>query len=64
MDKDRWLEDFRPGETAEFGESTMTEAAMIAFATQFDPQVFHIDPREPAPRSSAASSRAVGTPPR
>ncbi|HEY5428591.1 MAG TPA: MaoC family dehydratase [Solirubrobacteraceae bacterium] len=44
MRKDRWLEDFRPGETAEFGDYTMTEEAMIAFATQFDPQVFHIDP--------------------
>lgn len=44
MLKDRWLEDFRPGETAEFGDYEMTEAAIIAFATQFDPQPFHTDP--------------------
>ncbi len=44
MLKDRWLEDFRPGETAEFGDYEMTEADIVAFATRFDPQVFHTDP--------------------
>lgn len=51
MLKDRWLEDFRPGETAEFGDYEMTEADIIAFATRFDPQVFHTDPE--AARASA-----------
>ena len=42
--KDRWLEDFQPGETAEIGEYEMTEAEIIAFASRYDPQPFHIDP--------------------
>jgi acyl dehydratase len=42
--KDRWLEDFHPGETAEFGEYEMSEAEMIAFAARYDPQPFHVDP--------------------
>lgn len=42
--KDRWLEDFRPGEIAEFGDYEMTEAEIVAFGTRFDPQVFHTDP--------------------
>ena len=44
MPDDRWLEDFRPGETAEFGDYEMTEADIIAFATRYDPQPFHTDP--------------------
>jgi acyl dehydratase len=42
--KDRWLEDFRPGDTAEFGDYEMTEAEIVAFATRYDPQPFHVDP--------------------
>ena len=42
--KDRWLEDFRPGDTIEFGEYEMTEAEIVAFATRYDPQPFHVDP--------------------
>ncbi len=41
---ERWLEDFRPGDIAEFGDYEMTESEIIAFATQYDPQHFHIDP--------------------
>jgi len=44
MLQDRWLENFQPGDTAEFGDYTMTETAMIAFARAFDPQGFHTDP--------------------
>ena len=41
--KDRWLEDFRPGDIAEFGDYEMTEAEIVAFATRYDPQPFHVD---------------------
>jgi acyl dehydratase len=39
-----YWEDFTPGEVVEIGRHTFTEAEIIAFATQFDPQPFHTDP--------------------
>ena len=39
----RWFEDVTTGDIAEFGEHLMTEADVIAFATAYDPQPFHID---------------------
>jgi len=39
-----WWEDFRIGETVELGTHTFTEAEIIDFARQFDPQPFHTDP--------------------
>ncbi len=39
----RWFEDVTAGDIAEFGEHLMTEADVIAFATAYDPQPFHID---------------------
>jgi acyl dehydratase len=42
--RDRWFEDFEPGEVFELGSVVMDEAEMIEFATRFDPQLFHIDP--------------------
>lgn len=41
---ERYFEDYAPGEVHEFGRYTMTEAEMIAFAGQWDPQSFHTDP--------------------
>ena len=41
---DRWFEDFHPGERLEFGDYEMTEAEIIGFARQYDPQPFHVDP--------------------
>lgn len=41
-DKLYW-EDFRPGETATYGEKHVTRAEIIAFAEEFDPQPFHLD---------------------
>jgi acyl dehydratase len=38
------FEDFRPGETVVLGSRTMTEAEIIAFACDYDPQIFHTDP--------------------
>jgi len=43
LPKDRWFEDFRPGDVAEFGDYEMTEAEIVAFATRYDPQPFHVD---------------------
>lgn len=39
-----YWEDFPAGETVDMGSYTFTEAEIIAFARQFDPQPFHIDP--------------------
>jgi acyl dehydratase len=40
----RFFEDFPPGQSFEFGDYEMTEAAIIAYAKEFDPQPFHTDP--------------------
>jgi acyl dehydratase len=40
----RFFEDYAPGHVYEFGMITVSEADIIAFARQFDPQYFHIDP--------------------
>jgi acyl dehydratase len=42
--RDRYFEDYRPGEVVEFGSVTVTEADIIAFASAYDPQPFHVDP--------------------
>jgi len=39
----RHFEDFRPGDVIELGSRTITKEAIIAFAKEFDPQVFHVD---------------------
>ncbi len=46
----RYFEDFRPGESMELGSRTLSVEEIIAFARQFDPQPFHVDP-EAARRS-------------
>jgi acyl dehydratase len=40
---DRYYEDFKTGERFISGGMTLTEAAIIDFARQWDPQPFHID---------------------
>jgi acyl dehydratase len=40
----RYFEDFRAGETIELGSRTVGAEEIIAFAREFDPQPFHIDP--------------------
>jgi len=44
MEGKLYWEDFPPGDVMEMGSHTFTEAEIIAFARQFDPQPFHIDP--------------------
>ena len=39
----RYFEDFKPGEVIELGSRTITKEAIVAFATEFDPQAFHVD---------------------
>jgi acyl dehydratase len=39
----RYWEDFHVGEVEQIGERLVDKAEVIAFATQFDPQPFHID---------------------
>jgi len=41
----RWFEDYRVGEIAEFGDHLVTEAEILEFAKRYDPQPFHIDPQ-------------------
>jgi acyl dehydratase len=40
----RYFEDFRIGEVLTLGSRQVSEAEIIAFARQFDPQPFHTDP--------------------
>jgi acyl dehydratase len=39
----RYLEEFAPGDEIVTGGRTLTEEAIISFASQYDPQSFHID---------------------
>jgi acyl dehydratase len=41
---DRYLEDLRVGEKTLTASVTVTEAAMLDFSRQFDPQAMHTDP--------------------
>lgn len=41
--KERYLEDFPPGEVAEFGDYLVTEEEIVEFARRYDPQSFHVD---------------------
>ena len=50
----RYFEDYTPGQVHELGTVTVSEAEIIDFARQFDPQYFHIDPEK------AKSSRFGG----
>lgn len=39
-----YYEDLAVGDTYDLGETTVTEAEIVEFAEQYDPQPFHIDP--------------------
>jgi len=45
-----YLEDFSAGQSLELGSRSVTKEEIISFATQFDPQPFHVD--EAAARKS------------
>ncbi len=38
-----FFEDFRPGQVFDLGSRTLTEAEIVGFAQQWDPQPFHVD---------------------
>ena len=57
--KDRYYEDFSVGESFTLGSVEMVEDEMIAFATQFDPQRFHVD-REAAAQTMYGGLIASG----
>jgi acyl dehydratase len=40
----RYFEDYVPGLVVDCGSFSVGEAEIVAFATQYDPQPFHIDP--------------------
>ena len=40
----KYWEDFQPGDRIEMGRHTFGAEEIIAFARQFDPQPFHVDP--------------------
>ena len=44
MSEALWLDDLNIGDSFTSGEHAMTEAEIIAYASQFDPQPFHTDP--------------------
>lgn len=50
----RYFEDFAPGDTLPLGSRHVTRSEIIAFATEFDPQPFHLDER------AAADAPVVG----
>jgi acyl dehydratase len=44
----RYFEDYVPGASYDCGSVTVSEAEIISFAVQFDPQPFHVDPEAAA----------------
>ena len=54
-----YFEDFRPGDAMMLGSRAITEADIIAFAHDYDPQVFHTD-QEAARRSMFGGLVASG----
>ena len=42
----RWFEDVVPGEAFQLGDHTFDEAEIVSFATQYDPQYFHVQPQQ------------------
>lgn len=46
--KERYFEDFRPGEVIEFGDYLVTEQEILEYARRYDPQPFHVDQKAAA----------------
>lgn len=56
-----YWEDFAVGNVEEFGDMLVTEADIVRFATEFDPQPFHIDAEAAKKVCSRVCAPAVGT---
>ena len=41
--KERWFQDYRPGERFEFGDRLVSAEEIVEFARRYDPQPFHVD---------------------
>ncbi|WP_306185048.1 MULTISPECIES: MaoC family dehydratase [unclassified Streptomyces] len=41
---DRYFEDYTAGATYEYGSVAVTQEEIVGFASQYDPQSFHVDP--------------------
>lgn len=41
--KERYFEDYRAGDSLEFGDYLMTAKEIVEFASRYDPQSFHVD---------------------
>ena len=54
-----YFEDFAAGEVFELGSTTVSEAEIVAFAKEYDPQPFHVD-RDAAERSMFGGIIASG----
>ncbi len=39
----RYFEDFKPGDVIDLASRTISKESIIAFAKEFDPQMFHLD---------------------
>ena len=59
MSQDRWFENYVPGAVHELGSVVVDEQEVIAFARQFDPQIFHLD-KERAEKSAFGGLIASG----
>jgi acyl dehydratase len=57
--KERFFEDFSPGEVTEFGDYLITEEEILEYARRYDPQPFHVD-REAAAESMFGGLIASG----
>ena len=57
--KERFFEDFSPGEVTEFGDYLVTEEEILEYARRYDPQPFHVD-REAAAESMFGGLIASG----
>jgi acyl dehydratase len=55
----RYFEDFAVGDVYELGSRSLTQDRIIAFAREYDPQSFHVDP-EAAKQSSFGTLIASG----
>jgi acyl dehydratase len=56
----RYLDDFKPGDVYESLGSLVTRDAIIAFASEFDPQPFHTDPEAATSSFSARMLTETG----
>ena len=56
-----YLEDFEAGQTFGSGKVAVTEDEIIRFATQFDPQPFHLDPETAKSTFFVGWRQAAGT---